>query len=82
MEEITKERNTTKESKNVRSEVDGATSPEGFMQIKNHVINASDHYENISPHQHKLIIGYKAANIIYRNPQRPGGNVTHGNRRN
>ena len=67
-----------------RPEVDDATSPEGFMQstmIKNHVINTSDNNENISPHQHKLIIGYKAADIIYRNAQRPWGNVTHGNRR-
>ena len=58
-----------------KSEVGSATSPEGFLsseKIKEDIKKALENSDNISPMQHKVIVAYIAANIIYKNAQRPG----------
>ena len=65
---ITKERNPKKENRNAKTQVGSATSPEGFMsstRILQDIIHMLENSKNVSQQEHKLILAYIAAHIIY-----------------
>ena len=58
-----------------KSQVGSATSPEGFMsstRISQDIFQMLQNCENLCPQEHKTILAYIAAHIIYKNAQRPG----------